>query len=468
MDDAYRLVATPKFEFPYQVVRSDGLPDVPLTLFAREQLQSLSASSVPLYLREIVAFLNWSKSDPVVQRYQWRIDGSPTEVRNMLREYLTVAAKCKLTSRADGLGVKATYVVQAAGNTINIRTLLAALKRLFEMLIARGMYHHANPLLHEDTVRLASGLRKARRDAFRKAEGRLPMPAASGVDPPSGIRLSENYFRCVERQWWPRTIDDHDLPSLVYVAGKNSRWSLRELCIARMLFESGARISEICSLTAADWARSRFGASFDAPNKGSHGGRTKLLLVSQPTVKLLHKYFDGESDRRACDGKRLTMKDLLTLVDQTSAGLRDISLFLTRRGTVLSARLFREHYWKPALRAAGLDVDPHQGRHWFVTNALRNIEASATSDTDLRRKKEELIQYMAWKTGERTLAAYEHVQRREQFLDTLTAIHHKMARRSKQRPPALSLPQPSELIATVSAAVVDQDLCLLTGKYDDN
>ena len=155
MRDVYRLVATPKFEFPYQVVHSDGLPDVPLTLFAREQLQSLSASSVPLYLREIVAFLNWSESDPVVQQYQWRIDGSPTEVRNMLREYLTVAAKCKLTSRADGLGVKATYVVQAAGNTINIRTLLAALKRLFEMLIARGMYHHPNPLLHEEAVRFA-------------------------------------------------------------------------------------------------------------------------------------------------------------------------------------------------------------------------------------------------------------------------------------------------------------------------
>jgi integrase len=119
------------------------------------------------------------------------------------------------------------------------------------------------------------------------------MPSESGVDPPSGIRLSENYFRCVEREWQPRTIDDRDLPDMAYAAGKSYGWSLRELCIARMLFESGARISEICSLTAADWARSRFGASFDAQNKGSYGGRTKVLLVSQPTVKLLHKYFDG-------------------------------------------------------------------------------------------------------------------------------------------------------------------------------
>jgi hypothetical protein len=129
MSDASRLVAMPKLEFPYQVVRPDGLPDVPLTLFAREQMQSLSASSVPLYLREIVAFINWSANDTVVQRYNWCFDGPPTDVRNMLREYLTVAAKCKLTTRADGLGMKATYIVQAAGNTINIRTLLSALKR---------------------------------------------------------------------------------------------------------------------------------------------------------------------------------------------------------------------------------------------------------------------------------------------------------------------------------------------------
>jgi integrase len=467
MGDAYRLVATPNLEFPYQVVRPDGLPDVPLTLFAREQAQSLSASSVPLYLREIIALINWSGNDAFVRRNDWHIDGPPADVRNLLREYLTVAANCKLTMRADGLGIKATYVAQAAGNTINIRTLLSALKRLFEMLISRGLYCHQNPLVHEEAVRLARGLREARLDDFRQTQGRLPMPAQSGVDPPCGIRLSENYFRCVERQWQPRTIDDRDLPDIVCAAGKSYGWGLRELCIARMLFESGGRISEICSLTAADWARSRFGPSFDAQNKGSHGGRTKLLLVSQPTVKLLHKYFDGDADRRACDPAKLTVKDLVTLLDHDSSKLREVALFLTRRGTMLRARLFREHYWTPALRAAGLDIDPHQGRHWFVTNALRNIEASATSEADLRRRKEEFMDYMAWKTRDRTLAAYEHVQRREAFLETLTSIHKEMRRRSKSfqsGPP----PLPPRPISSVPTEVVDDDLRLLTGDYGDD
>jgi hypothetical protein len=41
------------------------------------------------------------------------------------------------------------------------------------------------------------------------------------------------------------------------------------------------------------------------------------------------------------------------------------------------------------------------------------------------------MDYMAWKTRDRTLAAYEHVQRREAFLGTLTSIHKEMRRRSK-------------------------------------
>ena len=78
------------------------------------------------------------------------------------------------------------------------------------------------------------------------------MPSLSGVDPPFGIRLSANFFRCVDREWIPRTIDDPDFPHLVYSAGKEYGWGLRELCVVRLLFESGARISEILGLTAQD------------------------------------------------------------------------------------------------------------------------------------------------------------------------------------------------------------------------
>ena len=80
-------------------------------------------------------------------------------------------------------------------------------------------------------------------------------------------------------------------------------------------------------------------------------------------------------------------------------------------------------------RAAGIQAHPHQARHWFVTNALRNIEATASDEQDQARRKEELIQYMKWRSGEKMLHAYEHVDRETRFIaKTLPAIHAEMKR----------------------------------------
>src|SRR2546426_264421 len=144
-----------------------------------------------------------------------------------------------------------------------------------------------------------------------------------------------------------------------------------------------------------------------ANNKGSFGVRTKILVVSQPTAKLYRKYFDDDVEgRRAHDPGHRTLTAVTESMKHDPQALARIPLFLTRRGAPMSARVFRECHWKPALRRAGLDADPHTARHWFVTNALRNIEATARDAGELSRRKEELVQYMRWSTGERTLKVY--------------------------------------------------------------
>ena len=173
---------------------------------------------------------------------------------NITREYLTVAARCKLTYRADRTGVKVTYVRETQETRINVRILLAALRRFYDDLISPKIYPPPNPLLHAEMDRVTQELRARHRRAINEMEGRDPMPAVSGVDAPSGIRLSANFFRCVEREWVPKTIDDPDFPYLVYKAGKDYGWGLRELCVVRILFEGGGRISEVLDLTALDWS----------------------------------------------------------------------------------------------------------------------------------------------------------------------------------------------------------------------
>ena len=428
----YQLISVSGFPHRFHVVRPDGLPDLPLTLFANEQLKSLSPSSVPFYVREILAFLNWARTDPVVNKEGWNLTGPPAAVRNLICEYLCVGTKCKVTTRPDTLGLKVTYVKQTDETRINVRILLAALRRLFEHLVAKGLYEFSNPLLHEEAAKMRASMRESYRQAIRSTEGREPMPAASGVDPPSGIRLSQNYFRCVEQEWLPTSIDDPDFPNMVYAAGKSYGWKLRELCIARTLFETGARISEITGLTVQDWAYSQFMNRLTAKNKGSFGARTKVLVISQPTAKLYRKYFDNDIEgRRAGDPECPTLAAVAEMMSHDPHALAKIPLFLTRRGGPLSARVFRECHWKPALRRAGLDADPHTARHWFVTNALRTIEATARDAADLSRRKEELIQYMKWATGERTLKVYEHLRRDFRFSEQLAGIYKTMQARER-------------------------------------
>lgn len=68
-----KLISTPELARKYQVVREDGLPDVVLTVFADELQTSLSPSSVPIYMREILSAFNWAITDKVVVQNRWRL-----------------------------------------------------------------------------------------------------------------------------------------------------------------------------------------------------------------------------------------------------------------------------------------------------------------------------------------------------------------------------------------------------------
>ena len=134
----------------------------------------------------------------------------------------------------------------------------------------------------------------------------------------------------------------------------------------------------------------------------------------------------------------------------------------------MTEKLFRDWYWKPALRAAGFHAHPHQGRHWFVTNALRNIEQVSKSEGERQRRKQELIKYMSWKTGEKTLKAYEHLRREEEFItSTLPGIHAAMERReresTKKQPPDLA----HQGAPDAPSAPYDEEFAILTGCFNE-
>lgn len=470
MKRLHKLISTPGHEYRHQVVDHDGLPEIALTLFAHDLGKSLSESSVPLYIREIISIANWACTDRVASAHGWALFGKPHEVRALVRGYLTTGAHCKVTVRADLCGLKVSYINATNGTRVNVRTLLSALKRLYDFLIVTGRYSFPNPMVHEDAAKVRLELREQHRLSIRMLRGRDPMPSESGIDERSGIRLSENYFRFIQQDWKPQTIDDPEFPHMVQEAGRRFGWKLRELCVSRTLFESGARISEAVGLTALDWAQGGFRNVLRSRNKGSFGLRTKTIMISNPTAKLYRRYFDDDRHGRAAvDLQRLRVSALTALYRANPQSLESVPMFLTEQGAPLTAKLFREQYWKPALKAAGIDADPHQARHWFVTNALRNIDRTSKDDASRARRRQELIRYMAWNSGERTLRSYDHVQREVDFHSRLEIIHKEMRRRERlsQAPRTGSIPQPIDA-ATAAVERSNQDLAFLLGEDDDD
>src|SRR5258708_162929 len=117
-------------------------------------------------------------------------------------------------------------------------------------------------------------------------------------------------------------------------------------------------------------------------SKGSAGRRIKTLSFAEDTVILLRRYFDEE--RVHFDPHGYQLDDYLRLDKQQQIDLSTIPLFLTSRGTQLTPKEYREHYWNLACAAAGIEADVHQSRHWHVTCEVRDIYETAKSKEEFK------------------------------------------------------------------------------------
>ncbi len=90
------------------------------------------------------------------------------------------------------------------------------------------------------------------------------------------------------------------------------------------------------------------------------------MSFHEDTVVLLRRYFDEERVRFDPHGYSLDL--YLELAAHKQIDLSTIPLFLTAQGTQLTPKEYREHYWNPACRVAGIEADVHQARHWTVNH----------------------------------------------------------------------------------------------------
>lgn len=426
----YTQVRTASDLFSVHVVDEDGLPHVELTAYACRSPRHHSPRTARAYTGEVVAFASRAGSNPEVLRQGWRLLGPPHEARRVVSHVLATSMRCALVVGRDRLGFETCSVKPTWQAGRGLERLLAALRSFYAVLRLHGFYPHTNPMEADGARRAIEAEARAEAEAFRLAHGRGRMPPESGVDAPATVverRGAAAYFRLRGERWLPVVLDDPALMDDVLAAGERWGWSLRETALVRVLFDAGCRVGEACVLTLADWRPGGFMREVLAPNKGSMGRRTKSLILSVRTVKVLCRYVDGE--RSHLDPRGRGLADFMRADADELAGA---PLFLTSAGTALDPDHFRRDFWTPALQAAGIKLRCHQVRHWFVTRGLSAIEADAESEEQLKRDRQTFRELMGWKSD--MLPVYDQAIRRHDLPRLAARVHASIERRGRRRP----------------------------------
>lgn len=400
-------------DFPFHITDSAGLPHLPLTLYACRAEKYHSSATVKVYLRHLLAFFSWAEQDETVKRQHWDLLDGSTQIRAVLEHFLTTQLHCTLFFGRDLSGEDIRRVQVTWGKAYRINHLLAALRSFYQLLIVMQFYPHPHPLDLQGTKNIIAGIRQQHLDDFIRQNQRPPMPSDSGVDRWRPLRFTSSYYRIKDNQWIPEYLDDPGLMGSVLTAGEAGGWSLQDIALARILFDTGCRIHEVCSLTLQDWQISRFRNMFTTPGKGSRGKRVKNIFITDKTLKILQRYI--RNDRPELQ-PYLSERNLLP-----SRDTRPMPLFGTKRGHLLTPDYFRRYRWTPVLAAAGISIRPHQVRHWFVTMALNEIHRSAGSETDLLQKRNALLALMGWRSD--MLPAYDQARQRHDLPLLASTIH---------------------------------------------
>lgn len=411
----YRIVRS-RGTYPFHVIDHKGMPHIELTIYACHAQEFHSIKTALSYAREIVAFASWVESSQIALRQGWTLLGKPNEIRSLVSFFLTQEMKCIVAIGKDKLGFDTRRIEPTWETNRSIERLFAALRSFYGVLQTKGFYSSSNPMEGDGASDLIAEAKRRNIADFVAIHGRGPMHSDSGVDKFKKIRNSAAYFRLRGDQWTPSVIDDPTLLNTVLSAGEKWGWKLREICLVRILFDTGCRIHEACALTLADWGSGGFQKELRAISKGSHGLRVKQLFISDRTVKVLQRYVSEERSKFDSDHRTFVEFNRMSTAELTKT-----PIFLTRIGTAINADHFRRNYWMPALQKSKIKLRPHQVRHWFVTTALNDIHERAKSDEELQNLRNRLRQLMAWKSD--MLPTYDQATLRHNLPELAHSIH---------------------------------------------
>jgi len=167
------------------------------------------------------------------------------------------------------------------------------------------------------------------------------------VLPPDTIELAKETARDLS------LISSVELERLLHAPEGDDIKSLRDRAILELLFSTGLRVSELCSLSRyLDWSR-------DEISVRGKGGKVRPVFISNGAKQAIKKYLDKRGDT----------DDALFVYLGRGAKRAETESGSMRLSTRSVERLVKQYAVK-----AGIDkrVTPHTLRHSFATDLLRN------------------------------------------------------------------------------------------------
>ncbi len=423
---SYWFTARPEsveHQHPFLVFDGQDRLHLPLTRFAKEACSRLEPKTVQTYLYALCPYFSWLDTDVWQVRMGQTWDSQPTQVRRSIDDYLVQKLQCQILPQKENW----KYVAITAGTKSTLRIFFAALKLYYHIMREQKLYPFANPLVDSMSATIATAMAQVERE--KDEQNPPPMPLESGVEAPRNKpkhRLTDSYYKLEHEEWHPQIIDDPKLPGYILKGGQRlslKQTRLRDEVVTWLLFETGARVSEVVGLMLSDWAALGMKNKAKAFSKGSSGRRIKTISFAEETVILLRRYFDEE--RIHFDPHSYSLDLYLELAARRQIDLSTIPVFLSSQGTQLTPKAYREHYWNRACQAAGIEADVHQARHWHVTRCVRDIYETAKTTQEVERRLQDLVEYMKWKSEE-MLASYQHYFDEQRHADSREQFHKRM------------------------------------------
>ena len=358
--------------------------------------------------------------------YAW--NAAPEQIRSYVKAFLLEDISCEVSRDTVLDGYRLALTGSSPLSQSSLRVLLAAIRDFYAVMAEAGLYAYANPMCSEL-------LQRWKRE-------RIKSIANSGAPEHAGIR-SESwnetnrsptaFFRQRRGEPWKPNIAltseqiqqrvNTDLDWMTVHASTQ-----RDRLVFMILRETGARLSEVLTMTAGGYRKAKDPYQVYITNKGSYGREEKLIRLSPPIEAALVRYVRTERAKLDPKGRKR-----LSQLDDTDP------IFLTLRRTPYTRDAFYFHWRKlystrPPQKEGerelpSLEYTPHDMRHLRVTIWLTNIRK--IKDADHAQILRRCVQRrMAWRDP-LTILCYDHSFTEQEDEEAFAAFQQQTERQAE-------------------------------------